>query len=523
MTDEERLSGKGGKKGPSSRGRQKRPTSSLRNTGRRQQTKKIKTQLREDAPENYPSTRKLKGPHQATSQFEVAWWRKELENIFAKLVVARGLASKEAMEEHWREFQQQGGRSLQFGQFLMQKGLLDTRAFMELHQVRQKLMLNCPQCQKDYSITQLSEIQTIACPGCGSKLNCPEELRQIELGSNKLANIKNFGSYEILEEIARGGMGIVYRARQKSVGREVALKVMRQFDALDPDQISRFQREIFAAGKLQHPNIVPIYDAGEIEQTHYFAMKFIPGKTLAEIISAGSLSVGAGVKIMEKVARAIYHAHRRQIIHRDLKPANIIVYEDEPYITDFGLAKDITAGKQLTQSGAVLGTPYYMAPEQTQGKNREIGAATDIYALGVILYECTTGHFPFSADTLAELYNQISYQQPLSPRKLNPRVPVALETIINKAMAKKSKDRYATAKAFADDLRRYREGKSIIARSVTAPFVKIKGPVGIGLVAVMLLLPLIFYIFSLLSKHPADAHDPETAIQGQLKKIGQTC
>ncbi|HWY88168.1 MAG TPA: serine/threonine-protein kinase, partial [Gemmataceae bacterium] len=208
-----------------------------------------------------------------------------------------------------------------------------------------------------------------------------------------------FGDYELLVEVARGGMGVVYRARQMALNRTVALKMILAGKLADADELQRFRTEAEAAARLSHPNIVAVHEVGEIQGQHYFSVDFIEGTSLAQRLVGGPLPGRDAARYVRQIARAVYYAHRQGILHRDLKPSNIMVDgEDEPRITDFGLAKRLgNEDSGQTRTGAILGTPSYMAPEQAGGKNREIGPAVDIYSLGAILYEILVGRPPFKA------------------------------------------------------------------------------------------------------------------------------
>lgn len=272
-----------------------------------------------------------------------------------------------------------------------------------------------------------------------------------------------FGSYEIICEIARGGMGIVYKARQLPLNRIVALKVLLSGGAASETEIQRFRREAEAAGALQHPNIVSIYEIGEQDGYHYFTMDFIEGPTLQALLKKRTRTKKL-LQILEKVAKSLDHAHKRGVVHRDIKPSNILVSsEGEPKLTDFGLAKKLDANTMLTESGAALGTPFYMAPEQTLGSKNVDGRA-DIYAMGVILYEILTHRLPFSAGTLVDLYHKIVEEDPIPPTKVSRKVDKELEIICLKAMEKSCERRYQTPLEFADDLKRYLSGEAITAK-----------------------------------------------------------
>jgi serine/threonine-protein kinase len=275
------------------------------------------------------------------------------------------------------------------------------------------------------------------------------------------------GDFELLEELGRGGMGIVFRARQQSLGREVAVKLILQGAQASELDKARFQAEVAAAARLEHPNIVPIYEVGEVEGWHYFGMKLIEGQTLANRISRGPIADRDAVRLVLEIAHAIEYAHSRGVIHRDLKPANILVdREGVPHVTDFGLAKHVTAGSSsLTQSGTILGTPAYMAPEQAAGNRGKVGPLSDVYSLGALLYSLITGRAPFQGTSPVDTLFMVLEQDPLPPRLLMSRVNRDLEMIVLKCLQKPGELRYTSAAALANDLQAYLDGESIMARS----------------------------------------------------------
>jgi serine/threonine-protein kinase len=274
-----------------------------------------------------------------------------------------------------------------------------------------------------------------------------------------------FGDYELLELIAQGGMGVVYRARDRQLGRIVALKMIRSGSWARVEEVLRFQREARAVAQLAHPNIVPLYEVKQFAGVHFFTMAFIGGGSLAQCLSRYPNEPRAAVILMEKIARAIHHAHEQGILHRDLKPGNILLDErNEPLVSDFGLAKLLDAGPDLTRSGVILGTPAYMAPEQATGRDAQIGACTDIWALGVILYELLTGQRPFDGKSREELTPQILESDPPRPRTVRPRLDRTLETICLKCLEKEPGRRYGSAGALADDLSFWLRGEAIRAR-----------------------------------------------------------
>ena len=293
----------------------------------------------------------------------------------------------------------------------------------------------------------------------------PETQSTPETGSM----IRYFGEYELLEEIARGGMGVVYRARQTRLNRVVALKMILAGQLASDADVRRFQTEAEAAAKLDHPGIVPIFEVGEHDGHHFYSMALVEGESLEDRLTRGPLAPRDAAELIRSMAAAVQHAHEKGVIHRDLKPANVLIDRDgQPRVTDFGLARQAATESGLTATGQVLGTPGYMSPEQASGSSDRIAEATDVYALGAVLYAAVTGRPPFSADTAIETLKQVVDSDPALPSAINKKVDVDLQTIVQKCLEKRPEDRYASATELAAELQRYLTGVPIHARPVSS-------------------------------------------------------
>jgi tRNA A-37 threonylcarbamoyl transferase component Bud32 len=376
-----------------------------------------------------------------------------------------------------------------------------------------------------------------ACPQCGAELPvdapeglCPRCLLQQGIGEGSAvfssrandptlaprmtnsggaapgAHVRYFGDYELLDEIARGGMGIVWKARQTSLKRDVALKMIRNGALAGSDEVARFLREAEAAANLQHPNIVAIHEVGEHGGQHYFSMDYVSGRDLGAIVKDGPLSPRSAARYVKIIADAVHFAHQRGTLHRDLKPQNVLIdASDQPRITDFGLAKLMKDDSQMTQSGMVLGSPSYMPPEQAAGCQGDVGPASDVYSLGAILYELLTGRPPFHGSTPMATLCAVLQEEPTAPRRLKADVPLELETICLKCLDKSPSARYPTARALAEELDRFLKGEPIQARPAgavrkTVSWVR-RHPGVLAAFAALIIVALAFGVFYLLEEN----------------------
>ena len=270
--------------------------------------------------------------------------------------------------------------------------------------------------------------------------------------------------YEILGELGRGGMGVVYKARHIGLNRIVALKMILSGAHAGAEELQRFRMEGEAVAQLAHPGIVQVFEIGEHEGRPFFTLEFVDGGALTDRLKSGPLNTGDAARVLETLSRTMHAAHLKKIIHRDLKPANVLLTrEGAPKITDFGLAKRLDSAEGLTASGAIMGTPAYMAPEQARGQIREIGPRTDVYALGAILYELLTGRAPFRGATSIELLQQVADVAPQKPRSFSSNVDPALEAICLKCLEKNPDDRYPSAELLAADLAAFLRGDRVLA------------------------------------------------------------
>src|SRR5215831_8192129 len=335
----------------------------------------------------------------------------------------------------------------------------------------------CPRCGWEIP----ADAPEGGCPGCllesGLRLLDEEAVAEgVDLGhvdkparatrSERLVEmLGELGDYELLEEVGRGGQGVVFRARQKSLNRTVALKVVSIGQWASQEHLRRFRREAEAAARLEHPGIVPIHEVGERDGFCYFSMQFIEGGQLDEVVRDTPMSIRRAVELVAKVARTVHFAHEHGILHRDIKPGNILLDEQgEPHLTDFGLARLVETESTVTRTLEVLGTPSYMAPEQATGSNTKLTNATDVYGLGAVLYQLLTGYLPFVGGTPYETIKLVIDTEPRPPRSLNPKIDRELSTICMKCLEKDPKRRYSSALALSEDLDHWLKHEPIQAK-----------------------------------------------------------
>lgn len=354
--------------------------------------------------------------------------------------------------------------------------------------------VSCPKCSRGVRLSSAElaskdRLRAVRCSACGSNFDARALLARSPIlldsptpprtqgGINKppattsiLKRLPDFiGDYKVLEEINRGGMGIVFKAIDPQLKRNVAIKVLLAGEGATDSDVLRFKREAQATARLQHPNIVPIYAVGEHDGKPYFVMDFIEGQTAKQLKDRGEMTPRLALKIIEGTADALHHAHLNGVFHRDVKPANIIVDADErPQLMDFGLARRADEDLEITQSGTTMGTPSYMSPEQAEGKLDLVDGQSDVYSAGACLYELLTGQPPFEGESTMAVLRQIIDDPPVPPRKLNPAINPDVETICLKCLEKNKAARYATAKDLADDIRRFHAGEAILAKPLGA-------------------------------------------------------
>jgi serine/threonine protein kinase len=342
-------------------------------------------------------------------------------------------------------------------------------------------ILVCRDCGERYDASGLPQDRDFKCAGCGRTISAgarlmkrlfegPEDDPTSSLPAvpeKKQEGLRRIGSYLVVSEVARGGMGVVYRCRHLEDDRTVALKVLHSPRRSGRNMVQRFRHEARITAGLDHPNIVPVSDIGHEDGLHYFAMKYVEGMTVDCHLANPSFSIKDGLRWLVKIAKALDYMHQKGVVHRDVKPGNIIVDDaGEPYLIDFGLAKSIDAPLHMTKPGIAMGTPAYMSPEQAEGESK-IDCRADVYSLGAVLFEMITGQTPFKGESLMETMLMVVSDQAPSIRKHKPDVDPSIEAVCLKALQKNRNKRYQTANAFAEDLSRILDGKPVTAKPQT--------------------------------------------------------
>jgi predicted Ser/Thr protein kinase/tetratricopeptide (TPR) repeat protein len=405
--------------------------------------------------------------------------RKE-DFLFGQILLKQGVATSEEINQALRvqaEAAERGEMAVpRLGQILIDMGVTEEKEIQKTLKLQYKTLYECPGCTLKYNLVDADAGKQYRCkkcdailvpkpPGTGIKADesayglklevtsdLPPEVAQAELDPTNL-----FDEYILVRQLGRGGSGTVHLAYQRELKRFVALKMLRNDDE---ETVQRFAHEAQLAARLRHPNIVSVYEIGKHHNVPFIALEFVDGKPLDQ---RGRLPVRKACQILRDVAGAVHAAHEKGIVHRDLKPQNILLdLNDRPYVTDFGLAREVSSVKNLTLEGIVVGTPAYMSPEQAQGE-RTLDPRTDVASLGSVMYELLTGTQPYTGTSQIDIALAVINNEVVPPRRVNPALPPPLEAICLKAMAKRKEDRYDSARALAEDLQRYLEGEAVLA------------------------------------------------------------
>lgn len=425
-------------------------------------------------------------------------------NLFGDIAVERGYITEEQLSECLGEYEKlvKGGQKVQLGQIMVRKNYISVAQFVEILKLQDKEILRCPSCNIRYNADRASTGKR-RCKQCGILLVVdtrmdspivdssftPSDDKGV-IATREVSVGQKIGKYLVVKELGRGGMGTVCEAKDTVLGRQVALKILHQ--GAPPVVLERFMREAKLIANLDHHNIVKIFEVVAEEGLHYFAMELIKGDGFDTLLARKKVTLKESVAIVEQVARAMHYAHEKGIIHRDIKPSNVMLDEKgRAVLMDFGIARLESAEDRLTKTGTIIGTPYYMSPEQVQGA--PLDPRTDIYSLGIVLYEAIVGRIPFTGKTEAEIYQKIVLDDPERPKSVKPYIDDELEAVIMKAIQKEKGDRYGTAEEFAEDLKNYLAGNPVTASSGTftrtiVSKIKRSKPIKFTIAALLLLL-----------------------------------
>ncbi|MBI2901472.1 MAG: protein kinase [Planctomycetes bacterium] len=386
-------------------------------------------------------------------------------DLFGQLAVARGYITAAQLDECIAELQEASARGakIAIGQILVRRRYLSTERFLEILKLQERSLLRCEKCGTRY---EGATPQDPRCSVCGGPLGVTTTQIEATVRAEGQPAVTPFGAgpapqvepgevlgrYEILEEIGRGGMGVVFKARHRDLRRIVAVKVLRG-EGADETGVKRFYREARTAASLRHGNIVAVHDVGVERGLHYIAMDWIEGERLDALLGQNRIGLREGARILGQVARALHFAHQASIVHRDVKPGNVMIDRTgRAFVLDFGLAKTMGGATMLTRTGSFLGTPFYMSPEQVEGNTSTVGPRSDIYALGVMAFEVATGEVPFTGSTAMEVYQKIVNAPAPRPSSRQPGLPAEFDRLVLRALEKDPRKRHATAEEFADEL-----------------------------------------------------------------------